>query len=166
MGHWGSLAGSNSLLCQHRTSGLVSKGWAPRTKGSHLIYPCKQVTEPKSKAQPTYGCMWLHWLFHFPSAMWPSSCFISLSFISLLCHPFSLSHYQNTACFSSGPPPWNINLRIYYFLVWECTLFNFCYFQWVNVCVFLPIMWFLLVNVLCELMKKIYSLIIACVLIH
>jgi hypothetical protein len=27
MRHWGSLAGSNVLLCQHRLSGLVSKGW-------------------------------------------------------------------------------------------------------------------------------------------
>jgi hypothetical protein len=25
------------------------KCWALRTKGSHLIYPCKQVTEAKSK---------------------------------------------------------------------------------------------------------------------
>jgi hypothetical protein len=30
--------------------------------------------------------------------MWPSSCFNSLSFISLLCHPFPLLHYKNTAC--------------------------------------------------------------------
>jgi hypothetical protein len=49
MGHWGCLAGSNILLCQHRLSKLVSKGWAPRTKGSHLIYPCKQVIEAKNK---------------------------------------------------------------------------------------------------------------------
>jgi hypothetical protein len=86
MGHWGSLAGSNVLLGQHRLRGLVSKGWAPRSKRSHLIYPCKQVTEAKSKAQSSYGCMWLHWLFHSPSAVWPS-CFNSLSFISVLCHP-------------------------------------------------------------------------------
>jgi hypothetical protein len=90
------LAGSNILLCQHRLSGLVSKGWAPRTKRPHLIYLCKQVTEAKSNVQPTYVCMWLHWLFHFPSAMWPS-CFNSLSFISLLCHPFSL-FYQKIVC--------------------------------------------------------------------
>jgi hypothetical protein len=43
------LAGSNLFLCQHRPSRLVSKGQAPRTKGSHFIYPCKQVTEAKSK---------------------------------------------------------------------------------------------------------------------
>jgi hypothetical protein len=84
------------LLCRHRPSGLMSKGWAPRMKGSHLIHPCKQVTEAKSKAQPTHGWLWLHWLFHFPSAMWP--CFNSLSFISLLCHPFLLFCVQNIVC--------------------------------------------------------------------
>jgi hypothetical protein len=52
MGQWGNLAGSNVLLCQHRLSRLVSKGWAPRTKGSHLIHPCKQVTEVKNKSNP------------------------------------------------------------------------------------------------------------------
>jgi hypothetical protein len=31
-----------------------------------------------------------------PSATWPFLCFSSLSFISLLCHPFPLLHYQNT----------------------------------------------------------------------
>jgi hypothetical protein len=36
-GHWGSLAGSNISLCWHRLSRLLSKGWAPRTKGSHLM---------------------------------------------------------------------------------------------------------------------------------
>jgi hypothetical protein len=49
MGLLRQLAGSNALLCQHRLSRLMSKGWALRTKGSHLIYPCKQVTEAKSK---------------------------------------------------------------------------------------------------------------------
>jgi hypothetical protein len=41
--------------------------------------------------------MQLCWLLHTPpSAMWPSSHLDSLSFISLLCHPFPLLHYQNT----------------------------------------------------------------------
>jgi hypothetical protein len=31
-------------------------------------------------------------------------CFNPLIFISLLCHPFPLLHYWNTACFSSGLP--------------------------------------------------------------
>jgi hypothetical protein len=98
--HWGSLAGTNILLCHHRPSWLVSKGWALRTKRSLLIYPCKQVTEAKSKAQPNCDYMWVHWLFHFPSALWLSSCFNSLNFISFLFHPFPLPHCQNTACIS------------------------------------------------------------------
>jgi hypothetical protein len=104
--HWSSLAGSNVLLCWHRLRGLVSKGWAPRTKGSHLIYPWKQVIESKSKAQPTYGCIWLHWLFHSVSVMWPSLYFNSSSFIFLLCHPLPLLIIRTQpVCFSSGPPP-------------------------------------------------------------
>jgi hypothetical protein len=86
------------FLVPAQTQRIHFKGWAQRTKRSHLIYPCKHVTEAKSKAQPTYGYMWLHWLFYSPSVMWPSSCFSSLSFISLLCHPFPLPRYQNTAC--------------------------------------------------------------------
>jgi hypothetical protein len=46
------LAGSNILLCQHRLSGLMSKGCALRAKGFHLIYPCKQVTEAKTSSKP------------------------------------------------------------------------------------------------------------------
>jgi hypothetical protein len=102
-GHW---AGSNVLLCWHRPSGLVSKGWVPRTKRFHLIYPCKQLTEAKSKAYHTYGCMWLHWLFHFPSAMWPS-CFNSLSFISAL---------------PSFSPCNIIRTQAYLFLFWSSSL--------------------------------------------
>jgi hypothetical protein len=52
MGHCGSLAGSNILLCQHILSGLVSKGWALRTKGSHLTYPCKQLQKQKAGSNP------------------------------------------------------------------------------------------------------------------
>jgi hypothetical protein len=103
-GHWGSLARSSVLLCQHRLRGLVSKDWAPRSKRSQLIYPCKQAIEAKNKAQPTCGCMWLHWLFYFPNAMW-HSCFNSLSFISLLCHPLPHLIRTQPVCFSSGPPP-------------------------------------------------------------
>jgi hypothetical protein len=92
-GHWSRLAGSN-FYCAGTDPGDSSP--EPREQRG-LTFPCKQVTEAKSKAQPTYGCMWPHWLFHFPSAMLPS-CFNSLSFISLLCHPFPLSHCQNTIC--------------------------------------------------------------------
>jgi hypothetical protein len=48
--------------------------------------------------------MWLHWLFHFPSAMWPS-CFNSLSFTSLLCHPFPRFVRTQHVCFFRGPSP-------------------------------------------------------------
>jgi hypothetical protein len=77
---------------------------SPKNKKVFPYIPCKQVTQAKSKAQPTYGCMWLNWLFHSPSAMWPFLCFNFLSFVSLFCHPFSLPHYQNTACLSFGAP--------------------------------------------------------------
>jgi hypothetical protein len=118
--HWGSLEGSNILLCQHRLSGLVSKGWAPRTKRSHLMYPCMQVTEAKSKAQPTYGCMWLYWLFYSPSAMWPSSSFTPLSFTSLFCHLFSrLTIRTQLVCFFFGPPPCYNNTSILYVESWQ-----------------------------------------------
>jgi hypothetical protein len=72
--HWSSLAGSNILLCWHRPSGLASNGWSLRTKRSLLMFTCKQVTEAESKAQPTYGCIWLHWLVHLLNVIWPS-CF-------------------------------------------------------------------------------------------
>jgi hypothetical protein len=55
---WGRLAGSN-VYCAGTDPGLVSKGWAPRTKGSPLIYPCKQVTEARSKKQSSTH-IWLH----------------------------------------------------------------------------------------------------------
>jgi hypothetical protein len=66
-------------------------------KGLPLYTLASRLQKQKSKAQPTYDCMWLHWLFHFPSSMWPSLCFNFLSFISLLCLPFTLPHYQKTA---------------------------------------------------------------------
>jgi hypothetical protein len=46
------LIGSHVLLCQHRLSELMSKGWAPRTKGFHLIYPCKQLQKQKARSNP------------------------------------------------------------------------------------------------------------------
>jgi hypothetical protein len=114
--HWGSLEGSNVLSCHHRPSRLVSKGWAPRTK-AHLIYPCKQVTETKSKAQPAYCCMWLHWPFYSPSPRWAPSYFTS-NFISLLCHPFPLPHYQTIACL---------------FLFWSSSLLHVCVFIYIYI---------------------------------
>jgi hypothetical protein len=46
------IAGSNILLCQHRPSGLMSKGWALRTKESHLIYPCSRLQKQKARSNP------------------------------------------------------------------------------------------------------------------
>jgi hypothetical protein len=47
---------SNALLLYywHRLSGLVSKGSAPGTKGSHFMYPWKQVTEAIKKSFHSY----------------------------------------------------------------------------------------------------------------
>jgi hypothetical protein len=45
------------LACWQWLSRFISKGWAPRPKGSHLIYPCKQIAGAKSKVSPIYGCM-------------------------------------------------------------------------------------------------------------
>jgi hypothetical protein len=75
---------NQGFIMPEQTQWTRIQGWDSRTKRSHLIYPFKQVTRAKSKTQPKYGCMWLYWLFHFPSAMWPASCFSSLSFISAL----------------------------------------------------------------------------------
>jgi hypothetical protein len=57
MGHWGSLAGSNVLLCWHRLSGLLSKGWVRRRKGTCFVYHCKQITE-------VYGYILFDWLLY------------------------------------------------------------------------------------------------------
>jgi hypothetical protein len=60
VGQWGSLAGSNASLCQHRPSGLMSKGWDSRTKGSHLMYLFKQVTEAIKFKKQGLIHIWLH----------------------------------------------------------------------------------------------------------
>jgi hypothetical protein len=97
-GHWGRLAGS-SLMCP--------KAEPQEQRGLTLYTLVSRLQKQKSKAQPTCGCMWLHWLSYFPSATWPS-CFNSLSVIRLLCYPFPLSP-QNTACL---------------FLFWPSSLLN------------------------------------------
>jgi hypothetical protein len=74
---------------------------SPENKGvsSYILLQ----TAYRSKKQSSM-CMWLHWIFHFLPAMWPS-CFNSLSFISLLCHPLPLPPCQNTACLFLSCPP-------------------------------------------------------------
>jgi hypothetical protein len=61
--------------------------------------PLQAGYRSKKQSSTIYSCMWLYWLFYFPSAMWPSLCFSSLNFIPLLCHSFPLLHYQNTSLF-------------------------------------------------------------------
>jgi hypothetical protein len=105
----------NILLCWHRLSGLVSNGWALRTKGPHLIYPCNQANYRSKKQGLT--SIWLHAFYRLlhasatglssPRATGPSSCLDSSGFISLLCHPFfpaTLSEHR-AVCFFSCPPP-------------------------------------------------------------
>jgi hypothetical protein len=108
-------AGSKVLLCQHRLSGLMSEGWALRTKRSHLIYPCKQVTEAKSKVYPymvIFDFIGYFTLvlcdFPLPGTMWPSSCSDFSGFISLLCHPYLPATFSGLrpSLFFSDPPPW------------------------------------------------------------
>jgi hypothetical protein len=106
------------LACWQRFSRCTSKGWAQRTKGSHLIYPCKQVKEAKSKVSPIYGCMQLYWLlypqcyvtfftfelFKFYLSAMPSPSPIILSehrlacFFSFFFLPSSLLHYSPLWC--------------------------------------------------------------------
>jgi hypothetical protein len=103
-------------------SRFMSKGWAPTTKGSQLLYTCKQVTEAKSKVWLIRVYLQFYRLLH-PSATWLSiptaiclsSRFDSLSFISLLCHPFlsATLHEHRLACFLSGPLPcYNLEERL------------------------------------------------------
>jgi hypothetical protein len=94
------LAGSNILLCQHRPR------WAPRTKGSHRIYPCKQVTETKGNSNPcTVIFNFIDYFilcdFPLPGAMWPFSCSDFSEFISLLCHPYLPATFSDSGldCF-------------------------------------------------------------------
>jgi hypothetical protein len=53
---------SNTLLCWHRLSRLVQRV-SPKTKGSHLIYPCKQVTEAKKQNKNKKQGLTHEWLF-------------------------------------------------------------------------------------------------------
>jgi hypothetical protein len=52
MGHWGRLAGSNVLLCQHRLSGLVSKGWARERRGLTLCTLASRLQKQKARSNP------------------------------------------------------------------------------------------------------------------
>jgi hypothetical protein len=89
---------SNVLLCQHRTSRLLCKGWAPKTKESLLIYPCKQSI---------YGYIQSYRLLYpsvtFPSPVPCNPLHIPIPQVLSLCYaiPTSLLLYQNSGldCF-------------------------------------------------------------------
>jgi hypothetical protein len=122
MGHWGSLAVSNVLLCLHRLSGLVSKGWVREKRGLTLYTLPSRLQKRKARFNPyMVACNSIGYFS--PSATWPSSCFNSLSFISLLCCPFPLLHYQNTNLsisfffFFSSPPYYNGIVQTQYFIL-------------------------------------------------
>jgi hypothetical protein len=50
----------NALLCWHTLGGLMSKGQAPKTKGYHLIYLCKQVSEAIKLKKQDLTHIWLY----------------------------------------------------------------------------------------------------------
>jgi hypothetical protein len=83
MGHQGSSAGSNLLLSWHRLSKLKSKGRALRTKGSHLIYPCRRLTH-----------IWLHAILQATSLQCYVNFFTFRFSLSLcLCYAIPSPHY-------------------------------------------------------------------------
>jgi hypothetical protein len=47
--HWGSLAGSNVLLCRHRPRGLVFKGWAWEQRDLNLYTFASKLQKQKAK---------------------------------------------------------------------------------------------------------------------
>jgi hypothetical protein len=102
-GHWGSLAGSNIYSAGTDWEDSCTKAEPQEQRGLTLYTLVSRLQKQKAKLN-----IWLHvtsLAILFPSARWPS-CFNSLSFLSLLCHPFPLPHYQNTAClFFFWPPP-------------------------------------------------------------
>jgi hypothetical protein len=110
-GHWGKEV---TFYCTGTDSGwLVSKDWAPKTKKSHIIYPCKQVTQTKNPRFNPYMVIW-NSIGYFTS--WHLD---SLGFICLLCHPLlpaTLSEHR-PICFFFGP-------LLYYKTVLKIMLIN------------------------------------------
>jgi hypothetical protein len=116
---WGTgflrqLAGSNILLCRHRLSGLVSKGWASRTKDLTLYTLASRLQKQKARSNPymvifNFIGYFTLVLCDFPllGTMWPSSCSDFSGFISLLCHSYFPATFSGLRprLFSSDPPP-------------------------------------------------------------
>jgi hypothetical protein len=95
------------LLCRHRLSRLMSKGWAPRTKGSHLVHTlASRLQIQKAKLNPymvacdfigyfipqCYVTFFMFQFFKFYLSAMPSP------------PPATLSKHT-LVCFFSGPSP-------------------------------------------------------------
>jgi hypothetical protein len=101
-----------------RVNRLVSKGWAPRTEGSHLMYPCKQVTEAikiflKDKVWPIYCYMQFYRLLH-PSA---SALFFTQN-VNVTFFTFGFFRFYLFAM----PPCYFIRTQACLFLFWSSSL--------------------------------------------
>jgi hypothetical protein len=123
MGPWDNSAGSNILLCWHRLSRLMSKGWEQR--GIALYTLASRLQKEKARSKPymvtcnSIGYFTLVLCDFLPppsalptaSAIWPFPHLDSLGFISLLCHPYlpaTLSEHGPclSLFFSSLLHPW------------------------------------------------------------
>jgi hypothetical protein len=102
---WGRLAGSNVYCADTDRVDLCSKAEPQEQRGLTSYTIASRLQKQKAKLNPHMAARDFYWLLHFPSAMWPFSCFNSLSFISLLCHPLPLSCCQNTTCVFLFWPP-------------------------------------------------------------
>jgi hypothetical protein len=128
-------------LCWHRLSALMSKGWAPWKRDLLLYTLANRLQNQKAKLNLYMAACDSIGYFIDPSAMCPSSCFNSLSFICLLCHSFPLPHYQNTACLFLF---WSSSLLQYLSPKPPCPfqakpLYLFLYLQfWAKECVGMP----------------------------
>jgi hypothetical protein len=93
--HWGSLARSYILLCQHRLSGLVSKDWAWEQRSLTLYTFASRLQKLKARFNPyMIACNSIDYFS--PSATWPSSCFNSLFYLSAMpsLPPATLSEHK------------------------------------------------------------------------
>jgi hypothetical protein len=112
-------------MCQHRPSRLVSKAWAPRIKGSHLISPYKQVTEAKSKlTSHTAACDFIGYF------IFPVLCDLHVSIFEFyLCAlpfppPVPLSEHQSIYFFSGLT--FLATSSLYYTFIMSAHLFSQC----------------------------------------
>jgi hypothetical protein len=133
---WSSKKCCGNLKLRNRTLRKFSRKQhfivSTQTQWTHVqrLSPQNKEASPYVHLQAGYRSkkqssthLWLHvtfWIFHFPSAMWPS-CFNSLSFISLLCHPFPCLIRTQPVCFFSGPPPCYNTADVLFFWLTSCS---------------------------------------------